>query len=174
MHLSPTPRSRLAKHLTGQVRTFFGYQAGIITNDRHNNAQVIEVRPFRVQDERVKGRVVIIGGFQGVSYKWDITTLGRGGSDTSAVALAAALDAERCEIYSDVDGVYSADPAVVSHARHLKEISYPEMQEMSSNVVSVFATRAGSQADYGMALMDLSGESGVSRLKGGGKKQVDY
>ena len=108
-----------------------GSQAGIITNDRHNDAQVIEVRPFRVQDEMAKGKVVIIGGFQGVSYKRDITTLGRGGSDTTAVALAAALDAKRCEIYSDVDGVYSADPSLVSAARHLPEVSYPAMQEMS-------------------------------------------
>jgi len=109
-----------------------GSQAGIITNDRHNDAQVIEVRPFRVQDELAQGKVVIIGGFQGVSYKRDITTLGRGGSDTSAVALAAALDADRCEIYSDVDGVYSTDPGVVPDARHLPEISYPVMQEMST------------------------------------------
>jgi len=108
-----------------------GSQAGIITNDRHNEAQVIEVRPFRVQDEMAKGKVVIIGGFQGVSYKRDITTLGRGGSDTTAVALAAALDAERCEIYSDVDGVYSADPSIVDDSSHLSEISYPVMQEMS-------------------------------------------
>ena len=108
-----------------------GSQAGIITNDRHNDAQVVEVRPFRVQDEMAKGKVVIIGGFQGVSYKRDITTLGRGGSDTTAVALAAALDAQRCEIYSDVDGVYSADPSMVAEARHLPEISYPVMQEMS-------------------------------------------
>jgi aspartate kinase len=108
-----------------------GSQAGIITNDRHNDAQVIEVRPFRVQDEMAEGKVVIIGGFQGVSYKRDITTLGRGGSDTTAVALAAALNAERCEIYSDVDGVYSADPAMVAEARHLPEVSYPVMQEMS-------------------------------------------
>ena len=108
-----------------------GSQAGIITNDRHNDAQVIEVRPFRVQDEMVKGKVVIIGGFQGVSYRRDITTLGRGGSDTTAVALAAALDATRCEIYSDVEGVYSADPSIVSDSRHLPEISYPVMQEMS-------------------------------------------
>ncbi len=109
-----------------------GSQAGIITNDRHNDAQVIEVRPFRVQDEMAKGKVVIIGGFQGVSYKRDITTLGRGGSDTTAVALAAALNAERCEIYSDVDGVYSADPAIVDDARHLPEVSFPVMQEMST------------------------------------------
>ena len=108
-----------------------GSQAGIITNDRHNDAQVIEVRPFRVQDEMAKGKVVIIGGFQGVSYKRDITTLGRGGSDTTAVALAAALGAERCEIYSDVDGVYSTDPSMVDDALHLPEVSYPVMQEMS-------------------------------------------
>jgi aspartate kinase len=108
-----------------------GSQAGIITNDRHTDAQVIEVRPFRVQDEMAKGKVVIIGGFQGVSYRRDITTLGRGGSDTTAVALAAALDAARCEIYSDVDGVYSADPTTVPDSRHLPEISYPVMQEMS-------------------------------------------
>ncbi len=119
-----------------------GSQAGIITNDRHNDAQVIEVRPFRVQDEMAKGKVVIIGGFQGVSYRRDITTLGRGGSDTSAVALAAALDAERCEIYSDVDGVYSADPAVVANARHLPEISYPEMQEMSTAGAKVLNAHA--------------------------------
>jgi aspartate kinase len=108
-----------------------GSQAGIITNDRHNDAQVIEVRPFRVQDEIANGKIVIIGGFQGVSYKRDITTLGRGGSDTTAVALSAALDAERCEIYSDVDGVYSADPTLMADARHLPEVTYPVMQEMS-------------------------------------------
>ena len=123
----------MALNETGiQAVSLTGSQAGIITNDRHNDAQVIEVRPFRVQDELAKGKVVIIGGFQGVSYKRDITTLGRGGSDTSAVALAAALDADRCEIYSDVDGVYSTDPGLVPDARHLPEISYPVMQEMST------------------------------------------
>jgi len=119
-----------------------GSQAGIITNDRHNDAQVIEVRPFRVQDEMAKGKVVIVGGFQGVSYKRDITTLGRGGSDTTAVALAAALDAERCEIYSDVDGVYSADPGLVTEAEHLAEVSYPVMQEMSSAGAKVLNAQA--------------------------------
>jgi len=119
-----------------------GSQAGIITNDRHNDAQVIEVRPFRVQDEMAAGKVVIVGGFQGVSYKRDITTLGRGGSDTTAVALAAALDADRCEIYSDVDGVYSADPAMVADARHLPELSYPVMQEMSTAGAKVLNAHA--------------------------------
>jgi aspartate kinase len=119
-----------------------GSQAGIITNDRHNDAQVIEVRPFRVQDEMAKGQVVIIGGFQGVSYKRDITTLGRGGSDTTAVAMAAALDAERCEIYSDVDGVYSVDPSVTADALHLPELSYPVMQEMSMAGAKVLHSHA--------------------------------
>ena len=108
-----------------------GSQAGIITNDRHTDARVIEIRPFRIQDELEHGNVVVIGGFQGVSYKRDITTLGRGGSDTTAVALAAALNAERCEIYSDIDGVYSADPSIIKNAKHLPEISYQQMQEIS-------------------------------------------
>lgn len=119
-----------------------GSQAGIITNDRHNDAKVIEVRPFRVQDELAKGQVVVIGGFQGVSYKRDITTLGRGGSDTSAVALAAALNAERCEIYSDVDGVYSADPNKLKDAKHLPELSYQQIQEMSEAGAKVLNAQA--------------------------------
>jgi aspartate kinase len=119
-----------------------GSQAGIITNDRHNDARVIEIRPFRVLDELEKGRVVVVGGFQGVSYRRDITTLGRGGSDTTAVALAAALNAERCEIYSDVDGVYSADPSVVKDAKHLPEISYEQMQEMSEAGAKVLNAQA--------------------------------
>ncbi len=119
-----------------------GSQSGIITNDRHNDARVIEVRPFRVQDEMAKGKVVVVGGFQGVSYRRDITTLGRGGSDTTAVALAAALNADRCEIYSDVDGVYSADPSVVANAEHLPEISYQVMQEMSTAGAKVLNAHA--------------------------------
>jgi len=119
-----------------------GSQAGIITNDRHNDAKVIEVRPVRVQDELEKGKVVVIGGFQGVSYKRDITTLGRGGSDTSAVALAAALSAERCEIYSDVDGVYTSDPNIVKDAKHLPEISYQQIQEMAEAGAKVLNSQA--------------------------------
>ena len=119
-----------------------GSQAGIITNDRHNDARVIEVRPVRVLDEVDKGKVVVIGGFQGVSYKRDITTLGRGGSDTSAVALAAALKAERCEIYSDVDGVYTTDPNIVKDAKHLPEISYQQIQEMAEAGAKVLNAQA--------------------------------
>jgi aspartate kinase len=127
-----------------------GSQCGIITNDRHSDARIIEVRPFRVQDELERGSVVIVAGYQGVSYKREVTTLGRGGSDTTAVALAAALQADRCEIYSDVDGVYSADPREIDGARHLPQISYPEMQEMATAGAQVlnaqaveFAKRAG-------------------------------
>jgi aspartate kinase len=119
-----------------------GSQAGIITNDRHNDARVIEVRPIRVQDELENGKVVVIGGFQGVSYKRDITTLGRGGSDTSAVALAAALNAERCEIYSDVDGVYTTDPNIIKDAKHLPEISYQQIQEMAEAGAKVLNAQA--------------------------------
>lgn len=119
-----------------------GSQSGIITNDRHNDATVIEVRPFRVQDELAKGHVVVIGGFQGVSYKRDITTLGRGGSDTTAVAMAAALNAERCEIYSDVDGVYSSDPNILKNAKHLPELSYEQLQEMAEAGAKVLNAEA--------------------------------
>jgi aspartate kinase len=119
-----------------------GSQCGIITNNRHSDARIIEVRPFRIQDELDRGAIVIVAGFQGVSYTREVTTLGRGGSDTTAVALAAALQAERCEIYSDVDGVYSADPRQIAEARHLPEISYPEMQEMAEAGAKVLNAQA--------------------------------
>jgi aspartate kinase len=122
--------------------SFTGSQCGIITNDSHNNARIVEVRPFRVQDELARERVVIVAGYQGVSYKREVTTLGRGGSDTTAVALAAALDAEACEIYSDVDGVYSADPRVVPGARRLGELSYEEMQELAESGAKVLHAQA--------------------------------
>src|SRR2546429_6695341 len=98
-------------------------------NDRISGARIIEVRPVRIQDELDRGKVVIVAGFQGMSYKREITTLGRGGSDTTAVALAAALGAEYCEICSDVDGVYTADPRVVPEAKRLDAVGYAEMQE---------------------------------------------
>ncbi|MGD9007966.1 MAG: aspartate kinase [Desulfobacteraceae bacterium] len=155
-----------------------GSQCGIITNHRHNDAQVIEVRPFRVQDELAEGKVVVVGGFQGVSYKRDITTLGRGGSDTTAVALAAALDAQRCEIYSDVDGVYSADPSVVADARHLPEISYPVMQEMSAagakvlNAQAVQFAKEKQIAIYAGSTFDRRKETVVRKIAPGRVKGV--
>lgn len=119
-----------------------GSQSGIITNDRHSGAQIIDVRPFRVEDELARGKVVIVAGFQGVSYKREITTLGRGGSDTTAVALAAALGAEYCEICSDVDGVYTADPRVVSAAELLTAISHDEMLELAAHGAQVLHAQA--------------------------------
>ena len=117
--------------------SFTGSQAGIMTNDRHSGASIVEIRPFRIEDELDRGRVVIVAGFQGVSYKREITTLGRGGSDTTAVALAGALRADYCEICSDVDGVYSADPRIVSAAQLLHAISYDEMLELAAQGAKV-------------------------------------
>ncbi len=122
--------------------SFTGSQCGIITNDRHFDARIIEVRPFRIEDELARGRVVIVAGYQGMSYRREITTLGRGGSDTTAVALAAALRAERCEIYSDVDGVYSADPRVVPEARHIPALGYEVLQEMAEAGAKVLNAEA--------------------------------
>ncbi len=147
--------------------SFTGSQSGILTNDRHSGARIIEVRPVRIQDELERGRIVIVAGFQGVSYKREITTLGRGGSDTTAVALAAALGAEYCEICSDVDGVYSADPRVVPAARLLEAISYDEMQELAEHGARVmnpqaveFARKAGI-AIYARATVGAPGEGGT-------------
>jgi aspartate kinase len=133
----------IALHARGvDAISFTGSQSGIITNDRHFDARIIEVRPFRIEDELARGRVVIVAGYQGMSYRREITTLGRGGSDTTAVALAAALNAERCEIYSDVDGVYTADPRVVPGARHIPEMGYEELQEMAEAGAKVLNAEA--------------------------------
>ena len=122
--------------------SFTGSQSGILTNDRHFDARIIEVRPHRIEDELARGKIVIVAGYQGMSYRREITTLGRGGSDTTAVALAAALGATRCEIYSDVDGVYSADPRVCADARHLPEIDLATLSEMSEAGAKVLNAQA--------------------------------
>ncbi len=122
--------------------SFTGSQSGIITNDRHFDARIIEVRPHRIEDELARSRVVIVAGYQGMSYRREITTLGRGGSDTTAIALAAALGAARAEIYSDVDGVYTADPRVVDSARHIAELTYVQMQEMADVGAKVLNAQA--------------------------------
>src|SRR5678810_281414 len=134
--------SMAIRDLGGSAISFTGSQAGIITNDRHVDARIIEVRPFRVQDELARGNIVIIAGYQGVSYRKEVTTLGRGGSDTTAVAMAAALDAEYCEICSDVDGVYSADPRVVPAARRIDALAYEETQEMAEAGARVLNAQA--------------------------------
>src|SRR5213593_480347 len=134
--------SMAIRELGGDAISFTGSQSGIVTNDRHVDARIIEVRPFRVQDELARGKIVVIAGYQGVSYRREVTTLGRGGSDTTAVALAAALGASYCEICSDVDGVYTADPRVVAEALRLDTISYPEMQELAEHGAKVLNAQA--------------------------------
>jgi aspartate kinase len=155
-----------------------GSQAGIVTNDVHNDAKVIEVRPFRVQDEMERGKIVVVGGFQGVSYRRDITTLGRGGSDTTAVALAAALNAERCEIYSDVPGIFSGDPSIVAKTEHLPEISYQQMQEMSlagakvMNAAAIQFAKESNIAIYARSTFEPGKETIIRRLPPGTPKGI--
>jgi aspartate kinase len=169
----------IALHELGiEAVSLTGSQAGIVTNDAHNDAKVIEVRPFRVQDEMEKGKVVVVGGFQGVSYRRDITTLGRGGSDTTAVALAAALNAERCEIYSDVPGIYSADPSIVAASEHLPEISHQQMQEMSlagakvMNAAAIQFAKESNIAIYARSTFEPGKETIIRRLRTGAPKGV--
>src|SRR6188474_724109 len=141
------------RELGGDAISFTGSQSGIITNDRHIDARIIEVRPFRVQDELSRGRIVVIAGYQGVSYRREVTTLGRGGSDTTAVAMAAALGAEYCEICSDVDGVYTADPRVVPDAKRIGTLSYEETQELAESGAKVLNAQAVEFAkDKGIAI----------------------
>jgi aspartate kinase len=134
--------SMAIRELGGDAISFTGSQSGIITNDRHVDARIVEVRPYRVQDELARGRVVVIAGYQGVSYKKEVTTLGRGGSDTTAVAMAAALGAEWCEICSDVDGVYTADPRVVPAAKRVGTLTYEETQELAEAGAKVLNAQA--------------------------------
>jgi aspartate kinase len=122
--------------------SFTGSQAGILTDTEHGKAKIIEVRADRIRDALADGKVAIVAGFQGVSTSRDITTLGRGGSDTTAVALAAAMRADVCEIYTDVEGVYTADPRIVPTARKLARVSFDEMLEMAATGGRVLALRS--------------------------------
>jgi aspartate kinase len=122
--------------------SFTGSQAGILTDTAHGRAKILEVRADRIRDAVAAGQVAIVAGFQGVSTDRDITTLGRGGSDTTAVALAAALGADACEIYTDVEGVYTADPRIVPGARKLPLVSFEEMLEMAATGGRVLVLRS--------------------------------
>ncbi len=122
--------------------SYTGSQAGIITDTAHGRAKIIDIRPGRILEALSKGRIVIVAGFQGVSTAYDVTTLGRGGSDTTAVALAAALSAEFCEIYTDVRGVFTADPRIVPEARRLHAVSYEEMLELAASGAKVLQLRS--------------------------------
>jgi aspartate kinase len=119
-----------------------GSQAGIVTDTAHGKAKIVEVRAHRIHEALDSDRIVLVAGFQGVSTEYDITTLGRGGSDTTAVALSAALGADACEIYTDVDGVFTADPRLVPGARKLHAVSYEEMLEMAASGAKVLALRS--------------------------------
>jgi aspartate kinase len=125
------------------ARSFTGSQAGIITDASHGKARIIDITPSRITDALGEGHVVIVAGFQGVSRdSKDVTTLGRGGSDTTAVALAAAVGADVCEIYTDVDGVYTADPRLVPTARKLPRVSHEEMLELAASGAKVLQVRS--------------------------------
>ena len=129
-------------NLGHEARSFTGSQAGVITTSAHGRARIIDVTPGRIQEALKEGAIAIVAGFQGISQDTkDVTTLGRGGSDTTAVALAAALDADVCEIYTDVDGVFSADPRVVPQARKLKTVTYDEMLELAASGAKVLHLR---------------------------------
>jgi aspartate kinase len=132
----------MALHAIGaEAISLSGGQAGMRTSAVHRNARIVDIEPKRVRAEVDRGRVVIVAGFQGWTEEMDVATIGRGGSDTTAVAFAAALGA-RCEIYTDVDGVYTADPRVVPEARKLRDITYEEMLELASKGAKVMAPRA--------------------------------
>ena len=131
-----------------EAMSLTGSQAGILTDSSHGEAKIQDIRPFRVREALDAGRVVIVAGFQGVSPDTkEVTTLGRGGSDATAVAMAAALGADACEIYTDVDGVFTADPQVVDSARRIEEISYEEMLELAAAGARVLMPRA---VEFGM------------------------
>jgi aspartate kinase len=125
-----------------EARSFTGSQAGVITDDVHGRARIIDIRPSRIAEALADGAIPIVAGFQGVSQTTkDVTTMGRGASDTTAVALAAALNADVCEIYTDVDGVFTADPRIVRTARQIPRISYEEMLEMAASGSKVLMPR---------------------------------
>ncbi|MFE9255654.1 aspartate kinase [Streptomyces sp. NPDC006879] len=169
------------KKLGHEAQSFTGSQAGVITDSVHNKARIIDVTPGRIRTALDEGNIAIVAGFQGVSAdSKDITTLGRGGSDTTAVALAAALDAEVCEIYTDVDGVFTADPRVVKKARKIDWISSEDMLELAASGSKVLLHRCVEYARrYNIPIHVRSSFSGlrgtwVSNEKPQGDEQVEH
>ena len=133
----------IALHEIGvDARSWLGWQVPILTNDLHGRARILDVRAKEIMDRLGHGQVAVMAGFQGIASNGRVATLGRGGSDTSAVALAAAIDADRCDIFTDVDGIYTSDPRIVSRARKLDKITYEEMLEMASLGAKVLHTRS--------------------------------
>ncbi|MCA1221488.1 aspartate kinase [Streptomyces sp. 8L] len=163
------------KNLGHEAQSFTGSQAGVITDSVHNKARIIDVTPGRIRTALDEGNIAIVAGFQGVSHdKKDITTLGRGGSDTTAVALAAALNAEVCEIYTDVDGVFTADPRVVKKARKIDSISFEDMLELASSGSKVLLHRCVEYARrYNIPIHVRSSFSGLQGTWVGNEAQGD-
>ena len=138
-------------------KSLTGWQAGVLTDSTHGSSRVRRINKERLENELGKGNILIVAGFQGINRYDDITTLGRGGSDTSAVALAAALHADNCQIFTDVDGVYTADPRLVPNAHKLEEVSYDEMLELASLGAQVLHNRSVEMAQkYNVKLEVLS------------------
>ena len=145
------------QNLGVEARSWLGWQLGLHTDDTHGSARILGIDTELLDARLAQGQVAVVAGFQGLGSDARITTLGRGGSDTSAVALAAALGAVRCDIFTDVDGVYTADPRVVPHARKLSQITLEEMLELASGGAKVLQTRAVAMAmRYGVKLQVLS------------------
>lgn len=152
-----------------------GWQAGIITDSNNGNSRILHIHQNRITEELEKNRIVIVAGFQGINERGDITTLGRGGSDTTAVALATALKARRCEIYTDVDGIYTADPRIIDTKKKLSEISYDEMLEMANLGAKVLHNRCVEVAkEYNVPLLVKSSfNNNEGTLIGGIRKLED-
>ena len=149
------------EHMGYQAVSLTGWQAGMLTNSAYSAARIKRIRTERIQRELDKNKIVLVAGFQGINKFDDITTLGRGGSDTSAVALAAALHADLCQIYTDVDGVYTSDPRTVKGARKLDEITYDEMLELASQGAQVLHNRSVEMAKrYNVNMEVLSSLTG--------------
>ena len=139
------------------ARSWFGWQIPLISDDAHSKARIHEINPSSILESLAEGKVAVVAGFQGVDENGRVSTLGRGGSDTSAVALAAALKAERCDIYTDVDGVYTTDPRIVTKARKLDKVAYEEILEMASQGAKVLQTRSVEMAmNHGVRVQVLS------------------
>ena len=161
------------KSMDYPAQSLMGHQAEVLTDHCHGNARILDIRADRIKELLKQRNIVVVAGFQGCDPDGNITTLGRGGSDTTAVALAAALDAECCEIYSDVDGVYSADPSIVGDSSHLPEISYAVMQEMSMagakvlNAGAVQFAKEKNIAIYARSTFDPGRETVIRRLPPG-------
>jgi aspartate kinase len=133
----------IALHKRGcKAKSYVGSQVPILTDNAYSKARILDIEPSRIQKDLAKGQVIVVAGFQGVDEQRNITTLGRGGSDTTAVALAVALKAEECQIYTDVDGVYTTDPRIVENARRLGSVTFEEMLEMASQGSKVLQIRA--------------------------------